>query len=172
MKNVPTIDTCLRDILTAIKKSDAEAQVYHLRRHGQGLPPPWRPLQEAAAKQFAALNGWEVSARGFNPENIGDWSHRIHFISDKTIWDHCLYFRERGRKKCAAIVAQPYDHFNEAYAQSVARKYNIECHVPPFPTASIYYPGSCAFCVYTEPGHLIQWLPEQMTGIVGLEGRT
>jgi hypothetical protein len=172
MKNVPSIDSTLRDILTAIKSSDAEAQVYHLRSVSPRREAPWRPLQAAAAKQFASLNGWEVSARGFNPENIGSYSYQSHWIRENTIWDHCLYFRVMGRKKCAAIVAQPYDHFSVGSAESVARQYNIECHIPPHPTASIYYPGSCVFIVYTAVGHQIRWLPEQLTGIVGLEARS
>lgn len=115
--------------------------------------------QQRATAEFAALNAWRVGA-SFRPGDIvGKPRYEPYYVKDN-ILDHCLHFRSGGR--CAAIVAQPYAHVSAAAVEQLARQYGLECHLPPRPTASIYYPGSTLFIVFTAPGTEVRWLPEQL----------
>jgi hypothetical protein len=143
----PNAATVLQDIRTAIDMKDHR----------------WRSkLWNFGEQEFARLNGWRIGTSSFHPEKIGKRTREIHFHRD-SIFDHNLYFREDG--KAIAIVAQPYGHVSENDAYSTARHYCLDCHIPPHPKASIYYPNECFFFVFTRPGVEVCWLREQVLGL-------
>lgn len=114
-----------------------------------------------AKQEFARLNGWKITDDAFSPDKIGTYGD-VHYRRDG-IFDHCLYFRERGR--AAAIANQPYGHVTEAAARAVGTSYGLATHIAPSPRTSIYYPGVCKFIVYTRQGVTVRWLPEQVFGL-------
>jgi|SRR6516164_3888241 len=134
-------------------------------------------LKDAAAKAFAALNGWLVTkrrsfhtntlARGGTHDNRRDY-YASGFHSHE-LFDHAVYFRWASRPyKAAAIVGQPYtasddEQLNEqlerAYAE--AQKLGLKLHVPTNLTASWWYPTKTAFFCFTRPAQRVVFLPEQ-----------
>jgi hypothetical protein len=143
----PNAATVLRDIREAIDTKDHR----------------WRgELWSFAQQEFARLNGWRIGGTSFAPDKIGKRPREIYYHRDN-VFDHNLHFRENG--KAIAIVAQPYKHVCEQQAYMAARHYNLDCHIPPYPKASIYYPDECMFFVFTPPGIEVRWLPEQVTGL-------
>jgi hypothetical protein len=143
----PNAATVLRDIRAAIARKD------HQQRGS---------LWDYAEQEFARLNGWRIGTTSFHPDKIGKRTREIHFHRDR-IFDHCKYFHDHG--KAIAIVAQPYGHVCENEAYSTARHYCLDCHIPPYPKASIYYPDECFFFVFTRPGVEVRWLREQVLGL-------
>src|ERR1039457_6593123 len=67
-------------------------------------------LMQATKNEFARINGWEVSVRGFGLAHIGrrnrTYSDGEYSDARQPVLDHCLYFRCNG--KYAAVVSQPY----------------------------------------------------------------
>jgi hypothetical protein len=149
--------TVLRDIREAMRAVPLNSQ--KSRDHAK-----YERLQDFAEHEFASINGWTINEKGFPPEDIGR-RRATTFHNQNRLFDHCIYFRGDG--KCAALVAQPYSGVskatNEAFA--IARELGLTCHVAPHLTASIYYPGWTLFIVFTMPGHVMRWLPEQINGI-------
>jgi hypothetical protein len=143
----PNAATVLRDIRAAIDAKD------HKRR---------AVLWDFAVQEFAKLNGWRIAPTSFAPDKIGKRTREVHFYRDN-VFDHCRHFREDG--KAIAIVAQPYGHVCENEVYSAARHYGLDCHIPTFPKASIYYPDECLFFVFTPPGVEVRWLQEQVLGM-------
>jgi hypothetical protein len=114
-------------------------------------------LQKRAYLILADLNGWKVDGKKrwcpFNDKTLQDH----HFF------DHQIVFNE-------AFVIQPYGHRdwrNQAETAAATQRRPLAVHFPPIALASIYAPGNCAFIVFTKPGHVIRWLPEQISGIAG-----
>jgi hypothetical protein len=143
----PNAATVLADIKAAIDRKD------HKRR-GQ--------LWEFAENEFARLNGWRIGTTSFHPDKIGKRTREVHFYRDR-VFDPCRYFHDHG--KAIAIVAQPYGHVSVDEAYSFARHHDLDCHVPPNPLASIYYPKVALFFVFTPPGITVSWLREQVLGL-------
>lgn len=126
-----------------------------------------RSLQHLALHHLAELNGWTTGpkVRAFRLRDIGRRSG--NWPDYHEVLDHCCYFRGFGR--CAAILAEPYEHSVAGVpmldtARALAERFGLACHVAPVPKAGIWYPGySLAIC-FTAPGHVMAWLPEQLTG--------
>jgi len=108
-----------------------------------------RALGRAAAKEFAALNGWRLTNRnrcfqantlargGTHDTDFDQYQHRGGVYTE--LFDHAMHFRWASRPyKAAAIVGQPYgvdnEHLKMAYAE--AQKMGLELHVPMNLTAS------------------------------------
>ncbi|MGB6399244.1 MAG: hypothetical protein WBF73_26740 [Bradyrhizobium sp.] len=140
------------------------------------IPYEAQDLREFAIKRLAHLNGWNAGPhiRCFRPEDIGKRSGEFHNSHD-VIWDHVVYFRAGG--KCAAILTEPYDHVTmEDFAlaeklDGLANACGVAWHIPPHRAASTWFPGYTISIVFTASGHVMRWLPEQLTGIPGLEPR-
>jgi hypothetical protein len=115
--------------------------------------------RDAAAKRFAALNGWSWSKydRGFLLEKIGRRGG-LDTGLPQWIFDHALFFRANGVN--AAIIGQPYQDYCDE-ARELAKNHGLALHIPPNPKASFHYPGHTFFLVFTRPDHAIEWLPEQ-----------
>ena len=137
----PNFDTIVADLRAASAHGETEV----------------RKLYRAAFQEFARINDWKISSP-FQPENLGRRTRRS-FHSNTAIFDHCAHFR--SKRRCAAIVAQPYSDCRDE-ATALAARLDIELHIPPNPRASLWAPGQAFFFVFTERGHAIQWLPEQM----------
>ena len=126
-------------------------------------------LQEQAAKEFAALNGWRHTERMFSTKTLArGGTHAAPgeipgYLDPHELLDHCLYFRElRQPYRPVAIVAQPYDVSVEK-ATEIAHALGLELHAPPNPTASWWYAGWARFFCLTRPGVVVQFLPDQLT---------
>jgi hypothetical protein len=140
--------TILADIRTGLGARDEEQR----RRADK--------LKAVATNEFARLNGWQTgSTIYFPPENIGKRQSCYH-NAERPLFDHCLYFRGNGRN--AAIVSQPYAPDCRKQAAALATQLRIELHTPPILRASIWSPGDAFFLVFTERGHEMRWLPEQV----------
>jgi hypothetical protein len=123
----------------------------------------WRRLKQAAVYEFARINGWRTGPKICFPlEAIGKRNGALHSIHGP-VFDHCTYYRGNGRN--AAIVSEPYLPDCRDQAARLAAKLDIELHVPPNPQASIWSPGHAFFLVFTERGHEIKWLPEQLVEV-------
>lgn len=153
--------TVLRDI-RGIIRSHATCDSTTLKQHRQ-LDQQCRELQQRAIKYFADSNNWRHSHREFRLQDIGGkrTGYLDRYASD--IFDHLICFRQG---KCAALVTQPYNYDRDA-ALALAAQHGLALHVPPHPLASIWFPDATAFLVFAEPGHVVQWLPEQVNGIDG-----
>jgi hypothetical protein len=158
-------DTVIRDIRQEIDRIHALSKSSTPRGYDYQYH-----LQDSACERLAALNGWWTSpykVRPFTPADIGKRSGEYH--GDRW-WclDHVRYFRAGGR--CAALLTEPYEQHDEngltitEQAQVLAEQCGVACHVPPHPRASFWYPGYAIAIVFTAPGHLMRWLPEQIEG--------
>lgn len=122
-------------------------------------------LIDAAEHLFGQINGWSVANRDFRICDIGKRVGEFS-VHDTSLLDHCIWYRAAGR--CAAIVAQPYAlPSNDNYARSAADQAGVALHIPPHPFASFHYPNGTRFYVFTQVGHEIVWLPEQINGWEG-----
>jgi hypothetical protein len=136
-----------------------------------------RPLQEAhrdhmvaAARLFGQINDWQL-CDWFGPDRIGkapdgrrDWDAPVWCRRGEVLFDHDIYYR-RGRLR-AAVVGQPYQQSPRAReAEEAGRRFGLVLHVPPQPTASLWYPGATLFLLLTEPDVTVRWLPEQISGM-------
>jgi hypothetical protein len=127
-------------------------------------------LSRDAAHAYGHINSWYTgpNVRSFNLEDIGRACSRAGFgrLDGNSVFDHPIYYHNDGR--CAAVVYQPYAHaygLMAAEAKRLAKLHQLALHVPPFPLMSLWVPDKTAFFVFCEPGHQIEWLPEQITGI-------
>jgi hypothetical protein len=111
-----------------------------------------RKQQEQAIRIFATINGFRI--RGM----------RKYAFDKHKICDHTIYLG-------GALIGQPYPAaLNDwrGMGEAIAARYGLAFHVPPIPTASFHLPGSTLFLVFTKPGHVMTWLPEQINGIAGV----
>jgi hypothetical protein len=140
-------DTVLRDILVSIRERRYKKQ---------------NPIQDAAAKAFAALNGWRYRPNGsFAAGQLGR-GIRATCYWQRPWQDHALYFSAERRN--VAIVGQPYQLIDGDVADFegyISKGYAL--HFPPNPYASIWYPGATLFLVLTLGSVDVRWLPEQRT---------
>jgi hypothetical protein len=122
--------------------------------------------QFAAAMNFAALNGWQVSRKGFwisrlagieNPDE--DEEYNFDWAWDHRLFDHPVYFLS-GRKPIA-IVGQPYDT-SVKDATADAKRLGLALHTPPRLRRSWWYPGRTRFYCFTRPETSVRFLPEQL----------
>jgi hypothetical protein len=122
-------------------------------------------LQRQAAKEFAALNGWRFTERGFSPETLarGGTHSALNWGYDLELFDHPVFFREIARPyRTAAIVGQPYGTEPDE-ARAIAAKIGLALHVPPNARASWWCPGWGQFFCFTRPEiSSVQFLPEQL----------
>jgi hypothetical protein len=122
-------------------------------------------LRRQAAQEFAALNGWRLTERGFSPETLarGGTHSGLDWGYDLDLLDHPVFFREIVRPyRTAAIVGQPYDTKSDE-ARAIAAKIGLALHVPPKATASWWYPGWARFFCFTRREIAsVQFLPEQL----------
>jgi len=153
----------LDDILVQIKLGGDKDDAHLLR------------LQKMAIKAFADLNGWRPTEgrSGFyvisNHSDIYLGQNRGY---THAFFDHHLLFRDLSFPyRPAAVVGQPYDGAFNSTVKKDELKFSgklggpegeLDWHLPPIPTASIYYPGACMFCVVTRKGVVPRWLPEQL----------
>jgi hypothetical protein len=165
--NPATIITDIRVAMVAYHRRTTEKNADGLRlslpqyREAEG---PHRSMIREAAHLFGRINGWHTGAevRDFRVCDIGKRSGNWPVDLGSEFFDHCIYYRGAG--KCAAVVAQPYEHAKDAYGQRLATKHGVACHIPPHPFASFHFPGWTKFYVFTSADHAIQWLPEQVNG--------
>jgi len=117
-----------------------------------------RALQGVAAARFAAANGWR-SARQFGLAELGKCGRSDYRpIGWGSLLDHPLWFAA-GRRNIA-IVSQPYNLCEDEFRRC-AQQAGLDAHVPPNRLASFHNPGITQFFVLTQPGVIVQWLPEQ-----------
>ncbi len=114
---------------------------------------PYFELMQRAANEFGRRNGWSFRGNRFAPFDLKTMQHDL--------FDHPVSFNK-------ALVVQPYGHHSwrdiaERFAAD--RRRPLEVHTPPVELASLHSPGHSMFIVFTQPGHKMKWLPEQMTGI-------
>jgi hypothetical protein len=173
----PNSTTIISDIKTAMEDRNQRSRAYReaptgtsryfaLARDLRQAETSHIEIMQKAAHAFGALNGWRTRAhvRDFNIEDIGKRCSRIGFaMLSSEMMDHPIWYRANG--KCAAIVAQPYDHAPDDHARQLAAKHGVAVHIPPHPQASFHFPGWTKFYVFTSLAHKIVWLPEQVTGI-------
>jgi hypothetical protein len=115
-------------------------------------------LQKRAYQYFAELNGWKVGSKK-------RWCPFDLKVLQRPIFDHYRSFDK-------AMVTEPYAHRNwyddgMTIAARYEGRFGLAFHMSPYPTASIYSPGQCAFLIFTRPGHVMKWLPEMINGIDG-----
>ena len=169
-----TNDTVIRDIKIAMEeqfqlsrqpkpdRSDWKACHERLRgerRHGFNV----QSMTLKAIEAFGAINGWHTGpdVRAFGVQDIGKRCSSAGALFSTAMFDHCVWYRANG--KCAAIVAQPYQHAQDDYARALAAEHGVAVHIPPQPLASFHYPGWAKIFVFTSPAHQIVWLEEQRT---------
>jgi hypothetical protein len=118
-----------------------------------------RELQEQAAKEFAALNGWRHSKRVFSIKTLArGGTHAArgedrYTLDPHSLLDHSVYFRELLQPyRPVAIVGQPYGSLEKGI--ELAHSLKLELHTPPNSTASWWYPGQTQFFCLTRPGDL------------------
>ena len=128
-----------------------------------------RDLQTQAAKEFAALNGWRHTERGFAINTLARGG--THETREEWLWrsnplcllDHGVYFREIPKPYCPmAVVGQPYDT-NVDEGIELAHSYGLELHAPQNLTASWWYPNHARFFCLTRPGVSVHFLLDQLT---------
>jgi hypothetical protein len=119
-------------------------------------------VQDVAAARFAAENGWRhLMDREFRPEELGKCGTDYGPTGWGSLLDHPICFAA-GRRN-VAIVSQPYD-LPEIEFFRCAQQAGLVAHVPPNRLASFHNPGVTKFFVLTQPGIVVQWLPEQEEG--------
>ena len=120
--------------------------------------------KDATSRVFAYLNRWE-----YHPTKHPFCLHGLHAgklqhcgcaEANRGVLRYPLVFTDQ-LKQPAAIVGQSYSN-DAAEVRRIAKQYGLEVHQPPARYASIFYPGACDFHVFSRPGTLVQWLPEQM----------
>jgi hypothetical protein len=129
-----------------------------------------RALQEAAARDFAALNHWRFSPRDFSIKTLirgGARATRDEYpptLHPSELLDHAVYFRELVKPyRPAAIVGQPYESaVTVDCAIKLARSLKLVLHVPPVSTASWWFPRCTHFFCLTRPGFVVNFLPDQL----------
>jgi hypothetical protein len=124
-----------------------------------------RALRAQAAKDFAALNNWQVSLTPFplfalTPRH--SVQPAITNYRQILFGDHPpVLFRENSPPhQPVAIVGQP-RHANPDAVRAVATKLGLKLHLPANITASWWHPGEAAFFCFTRPGTKVKFLPEQ-----------
>ena len=130
-----------------------------------------RELQERAAREFAALNGWRHSERVFSIKTLARGGARAvpgedpYLLDPHDLLDHGVYFREIPQPyRPIAIVGQPYDTaISVDKATELAHSRGLDLHAPPNPTASWWYPGWTQFFCLTRLGVVVRFLPDQLT---------
>jgi hypothetical protein len=98
-----------------------------------------KELQTQAAKEFAVLNGWRYSERGFATKTLARGG--THETREEWLWrsnplyllDHGIYFRETSQPyRPVAIVGQPYESATSvAKGIELAHSLGLELHAPP-----------------------------------------
>jgi hypothetical protein len=118
------------------------------------------------------------------------WSHMNHFVRTPTQFSLCALAEGRGiggrqllhqwpardhetyyhwKRHTVAIVTEPYLGSGLADLVKLVEILGLEMHTPPNPLASLWYPGSTAFCVITRRDWQVRWLPEQLVFTGGLD---
>lgn len=176
------INTVIRDIKTAMEEHHQICGQQQLDRNDSSA---WRAriredrftgtklqeIRDHAIDVFGKLNGWwaSIEVRHFTIKDIGkrsgnDYLSRMPSPAfNSEMFDHCVWYRGGG--KCAAVVAQPYDHAEDDRARKYAAEYGVAVHIPPYPQASFHFPNWTKFYVFTSPALRIVWLPEQISGV-------
>jgi hypothetical protein len=159
------------------------SEIHHLDKVHDSLPQSdkvgrqvqWRKFDAArdeGYRLFGQINGWRVAARGFAIDTLGkphggnehDWNR----LNGERWIDHIKCYREPERPyRAVAYISQPYKHVKREPLREMLEREGFALHIPPFPLASIYYPGSTFFLVVTRPGVSVKWLPEQVRGYEG-----
>ena len=170
-------------IASAMRQAEALRRRNRMRRdHGLAMIPlkifrereaehQIGALRRCAATQFAELNGWHLTRRGFTEATLArggchDGAYDYgRMPGPHELFDHCVYFREPRRPfRGIAIVTQPYGRTLET-AREIAASLGLIVHAPPILTASWWLPGSTRFFVVTRPGVTqVQFLPDQIGG--------
>jgi hypothetical protein len=172
------------------RQTDTLQQIDNARRNrNAAIFGSWRANEESrrkvqlmleAATAFGALNEWRMAPHAFSLTALRD--HKVRDAQcggvfngyDAGFVDHPQWFREIKRPyRAAAIVAHLYgpgDVSDWAASARVdmgtwAARNGLTAHVPTDTWASWYFPGVCLLVVYTRPGVVIQWLPEQCAGL-------
>jgi hypothetical protein len=138
---------------------------------GKNMAAHGDELRKNAAKEFAALNGWRYSERGFAIKTLArggthetreEWLWRLNPIC---LLDHSVYFREIPKPyRPVTIVGQPYESATSMdRGIELARSLGLELHAPPNSVASWWYPGYTQFFCLTRPGVEVRFLPDQLT---------
>lgn len=134
-----------------------------------GIHRRMRELQERAAKDFAAINGWRYTERRFSVKTLARGGvHAVrgedpYLIDPFELLDHDVFFRETSRPyRPVAVVGQPYDTSVDEGVK-IARSLGLELHAPPNFVASWWYPGHARFFCLTRPGVVVRFLPDQLT---------
>jgi hypothetical protein len=129
------------------------------------MPHPCRDLQAKAAEQFALINGWKRAHRSFALGQLARCSRarkRYEFSELTDALDHPLWFRVS--RDPVAMVGQPYHPDGERVRANIGHivaRHNLVVHTAPATYASIWYPGAAGFIVFTRPGTMVRWLPDQ-----------
>ena len=120
--------------------------------------------KDATSRVFAYLNGWEYHPtrhpfclHGLQAEKL---QHCGCVEANRGVFRYPLVFTDQ-LKQPAAVVGQSYAN-DAAEVRRIAKQYELEVHQPPARYASIFYPGACDFHVFSRPGTVVHWLPEQM----------
>jgi hypothetical protein len=120
-------------------------------------------LTDAAAEEFAALNGWRIARTPFAPDCIGRKRYTSNRYLPVQSWlDHPVFYRTKD-STAAAIVSQPYGDLSQFRDEldAIIQRAGLKWQVPPNERASFWFPGKTLFIVLTLPEHSIIWFPEQ-----------
>jgi hypothetical protein len=119
--------------------------------------------KDAASRVFAYLNRWEYHPMRYpfclHGLQAGKLQHCGCVEANRGVFRYPLVFTDQ-LKQPAAIVGQSYSN-DAAGVRRIAKQYGLEVHQPAARYASIFYPGACDFHVFSRPGTLVKWLPEQ-----------
>jgi hypothetical protein len=168
----------LRDVSNAI------AALHSMPKNDRALLIRARARVEAlklvAVEEFARLNGWQHSVKGFSINRLGSQRQYWDGCIIHNWLDHPIYFK--AGRTCVAVVGQPYRGgvyyggvggvTNRCQAPGGLVDKGLRWRVPPNAYASFHYPGRTLFTVATAAPDLtpIVWLPEQLATDVDFGG--
>jgi hypothetical protein len=119
--------------------------------------------QRQVEELFGAINGWALTDAAFSPDAIGKYRSNWN-LNDFEWIDHPIGYRDKSKRRNAAIVGQPYADGIDSLRDeldAVANEYGLRWHAAPMQYASIWYPGWTSFIVMTLPDIKVELLPEQ-----------